>query len=278
MIVGIDIGSTTTKAVTIENRKVIKKIKTKASDAVTAATGALGKIVLENGIKINDINKIVITGAGASKIKNDIFGIPTSRVNEIDAIGIGGMFLTGADYQGMPEGGSNIIITNIGTGTVIIEAGEKGIVHFGGTGVGGGTILGLAKKLLPTAEFNDIIELAKTGKLNQVDLLLGDITDVSISFLSGESTASNFGKMLDTASPNDIAVAIINLVYQVIGVLSVFAARARNSSRVIVTGNGSGNIIGQKIFAGISAMYGIEFIYPEFAEYTTAIGAALSSS
>ena len=276
MIVGIDIGSTTTKAVTIEGRKVIKKIKTKASDAVTAATGALGKIVLENGIKINDINKIVITGAGASKIKNDIFGIPTGRVNEIDAIGIGGMFLTGADHQGMPEGSSNIIITNIGTGTVIIEAGEKGIVHFGGTGVGGGTILGLAKKLLPTAEFNDIIELAKTGKLNQVDLLLGDITDTSISFLSGESTASNFGKMLDTASPNDIAVAIINLVYQVIGVLSVFAARARNSNRVIVTGNGSNNIIGQKIFAGISGMYGIEFIYPEFAEYTTAIGAALS--
>ena len=276
MIVGIDIGSTTTKAVTIEGRKVIKKIKTKASDAVTAATGALGKIVLENGIKIGDINKIVITGAGASKIKNDIFGIPTGRVNEIDAIGIGGMFLTGSDHQSMPEGSFNIIITNIGTGTVIIEAGAKGIVHFGGTGVGGGTILGLAKKLLPTAEFNDIIELAKTGKLNQVDLLLGDITDTSISFLSGESTASNFGKMLDTASPNDIAIAIINLVYQVIGVLSVFAAKARNSSRVIVTGNGSGNIIGQKIFAGISGMYGIEFIYPEFAEYTTAIGAALS--
>jgi len=269
MIIGIDIGSTTTKAVSIKDRKITGKINARAQDAVTAATGALGKLVLENGINISSIEKIIITGAGASKIKDNIFGIPTSRVDEIEAAGIGGMFLSGL---------KNIIITNIGTGTVIIEAGDRGINHFGGTGVGGGTILGLAKKLLPTNEYSDIMELAKTGKLNQVDLLLGDITDTGISFLSGESTASNFGKMLDTATAPDIAFAIVNMVYQVIGVLSVFAARARDSSRVIVTGNGSKNEIGQKVFSGITGMYGIEFIFPESAEYTTAIGAGLSYS
>ena len=268
MIIGIDIGSTTTKAISIEDGKVIKKIKTRATDAVTSATGALGKIVLENGIKISAIQKIIITGAGASKIKDDIFGIPTGRVNEIEAIGIGGMFLSGM---------KNIIITNIGTGTVIIDAGDQGISHFGGSGVGGGTILGLAKKILPTAEFHDIMELAKTGKLNQVDLLLGDITDTSLSFLNCESTASNFGKMLDSAGYPDIALAMINMVYQVIGVLSVFAARAKKYNRVIVTGKGSDNIIGQKVLATISEMYEIEFFYPEYAEYTTAIGAGLSS-
>jgi type II pantothenate kinase len=266
LIIGIDIGSTTTKAVSIEDGKLTRKIKTKAADPVTSATGAFGKLVLENGIKIDAIKEIKITGAGASKINDNIFGIPTSRVNEIDAIGIGGMFLSGMN---------NIIITNIGTGTVIIEAGDNGIFHFGGSGVGGGTILGLAKKLLPTAEFNDIVELSKTGKLNQVDLLLGDITDTSISFLNGQSTASNFGKMLDNANPNDIALAILNMVYQVIGVLSVFAARAKNTKLVIVTGNGSKNQIGHNILADISSMYGIDFIYPEHAEYTTAIGAGL---
>ena len=267
MIIGIDVGSTTTKVVSIENGKITKKIKARAQDAITAATGAFGKIVLENGININTIEKIKITGAGSSKIKDDIFGIPTTRVTEIEAIGVGGIFLSGM---------KNIIITNIGTGTVIIDAGDDGIKHFGGSGVGGGTILGLAKKLLPVAQFNDILELAKNGKLNQVDLLLGDITDTRLSFLSGDNTASNFGKMLDTASSADIALAIINLVYQVIGVLSVFAAKAKNYNRVIVTGNGSRNAIGQKVFDGIAAMYGIEFIYPEYAEYTTAIGAGLT--
>jgi type II pantothenate kinase len=266
MIIGIDIGSTITKAVSIEDGKLTRKVKTKASDAVTAATGAFGKIVLENGIMIDMVKKIRITGVGASKIKSDIFGIPTGRVKEIDAIGIGGMFLSG-----MKE----IIITNIGTGTVIIEAGKNGISHFGGSGVGGGTILGLAKKLLPTAEFNGILELAAAGDLSLVDLLLEDITDNSISFLNGKSTAANFGKMLDSSGPQDIALGIINMVYQVIGMLSVFAAKARNTNRVIVTGNGSKNHIGQKTLADVAAIYGVEFIYPEFAEYTTAIGAAI---
>jgi len=267
LIIGIDIGSTTTKAVSIENGKILKRIKARAQDAVTAATGAFGKIVLENGIDIKTIKKIKITGAGASKIKDDIFGIPTARVSEIEAIGVGGMFLSGM---------MDIIITNIGTGTVILEAGDDGIKHVGGSGVGGGTILGLAKKLLPVAQFNDILELAKNGKINQVDLLLGDITDTRLSFLSGESTASNFGKMLDTANSSDIALGIINMVYQVIGVLSVFAANAKDSKRVIVTGNGSKNMIGRKVLTDISALYGIEFLYPEYAEYTTAIGAGLT--
>jgi type II pantothenate kinase len=266
MIIGIDIGSTTTKAVSIESGKLKRKIKTKAVDAVTAATGAFGKIILENEIKIETVEKIMITGVGASKIKNDIFGIPTSRVNEIQAIGIGGMFLSGL---------SDIIITNIGTGTAIIEAGEQGIVHFGGSGVGGGTILGLAKKLLPTAEFAGIMELAKTGNLNQVDLLLEDIMETDMGFLGRESTAANFGKMLDNSGPGDIALGILNMVYQVIGMLSVFAARAKHTNQVIVTGNGSDNKIGQNILAAVTGLYGIKFIYPENAEYTTAVGAGL---
>jgi type II pantothenate kinase len=267
MIIGIDIGSTTTKVVSIENGRLIRKIKSRASDAVTAATGAFGKLILENEIKMESIEGIMITGVGASKINSDIFGIPTSRVDEMRAIGIGGMFLSGMD---------NIIITNIGTGTVIIEANERGISHFGGSGVGGGTILGLAKKLLPTAEFSGIMKLAETGNLSQVDLLMGDIMAMDISFLNKDSTAANFGKMSDNAVSGDIALAILNMVYQVIGMLSVFAARARNTSRVIVTGNGSDNRIGQKILAAITDMYGIEFIYPEDAEYTTAVGAGLS--
>ena len=267
MIIGIDIGATTTKAVSIENGVLTRMVKIHASDAVTAATGALGKIVLENGISMDAITGIRLTGAGALKIKNDIFGIPTNRVDEIRAIGTGGMFLSGMN---------DIIIANIGTGTVIIEAGERGITHFGGSGIGGGTITGLAKKLLPTAEFGGVVKLAQTGSLDKVDLLLEDIMDTDMSFLNKKTTVANFGKMSDNASGADIALAIINMVYQVIGMLSVFAARAKNTGKVIVTGNGSDNKLGQKVFADITSMYGIEFIYPKHAEYTTAVGAGLA--
>jgi type II pantothenate kinase len=266
MIIGIDIGSTTTKAVSIGSGGLIKKIKTKAVDAVTSATGAFGKMIVENDIKMTEIRRIMITGAGASKIKNNIFGIPTEKVDEMNAIGIGGMFLAKKE---------NIIITNIGTGTAIIEAKKDRISHLGGSGVGGGTILGLAKKLLMTSDFNGVMELAEQGNLNQVDLLLEDIMETDISFLHKESTASNFGKMLDTARHEDIALGIVNLAYQVIGMLSVFAAKSKNIDRVIITGRGSNNPIGKKVLATITDMYAVQFEYPQDAEYTTAIGAGL---
>jgi type II pantothenate kinase len=270
MIIGIDIGSTTTKAVSVEKNSgewIIKKIKTHADDAVTSATGAFGKMIVENNIRMKDIERIMITGAGASKLNGDLFGISTEKVNEIQAIGIGGMFQAGRE---------NIIITNIGTGTAIIDARRGNIQHIGGSGVGGGTIQGLAKKLLPTSRFNGIMELAAGGDLSRVDLRMEDIMDMDLSFLNRESTASNFGKMLDSATNEDIALGIINMVYQVIGVLSVFAARSRDTDSVIVTGNGSDNPLGKKVFSAITGMYNIKFEYPEDAAYTTAIGAGLS--
>jgi type II pantothenate kinase len=275
VIIGIDIGSSTTKTVSIEGGKLARKIKTRAADAVTSATGALGKLLLENNLGIADIQGIAITGAGASRIKNDIFGIPTRRIDEIEAIGTGGIFLA-ETWCGANPGRDSIIIANVGTGTAILQAGKGGIVHLGGSGVGGGTIYGLAKRLLPTSSFNGILDLAKDGDPGQVDLLLKDITETDISFLNRESTAANFGKMLDSAGNADIALAILNLVYQVIGMISVFAARSKNLDRVIVTGNGSNNPIGKQVLEAISDMYGIRFEYPPDAEYTTAMGAAFS--
>ena len=266
MIIGIDIGSTTTKAVSLVEGRVVKKIKTKAEDAITSATGAFGKMILENNIKMTGIRRIMITGAGSTKIEGELFGIPTDKVSEIQSIGTGGMFLSGQD---------NIIIANIGTGTAIIEARKDAISHLGGSGMGGGTILGLAKKLLSLSDFKDVMDLAASGSLDPVDLLLEDIMITDISFLDKKSTASNFGKMLDTARNEDLALGIINMVYEVIGMIAVFAARSRNIDRVIVTGSGSYNLLGQKRLAEITRMHAISFEYPNDAEYATAIGAGL---
>ncbi len=269
MIIGIDIGSTTTKAVAVHNGCVVKTIKTRAFDAVTSATGALGKLIIESNFNISEIKKIIITGAGSVAINNELFGIKTEKIDEITAIGIGGMFLSGM---------GSVIICNIGTGTSVIEAGKDKITHLGGTGIGGGTITGLSKELIHTTTFENILKLADEGDLSKVDLLIEDISDYGISFLDKKSTASNFGKMLDTANKEDIALGIINLVYQVIGVISVFAARSRGMDRVLITGNGSKNVIGRKILEEISQLYNIKFEFPADAEYATAIGAALSAS
>lgn len=267
MVIGIDIGSTTTKVAAEDPGKGIIMVRTRAVDAITSATGAFGKLLVENNLNLDNITKINITGVGASRIPGNLFGIPTSRIDEMTAIGTGGSFLAKKD---------SIIISNIGTGTAIIEVEHGRITHLGGTGVGGGTITGLARQLLNISDFDTIMSYAAKGNINNIDLQIGDIAEGNIGFLSSEYTASNFGKMLDTATREDIAAGILNLTYQVIGMVSVFAARSKNSDTVVVTGNGSNNVIGQKILGGISDMYNIGFEFPANAEFATAIGAAKS--
>jgi len=267
MVIGIDIGSTTTKSVAIYPDKTFRTLTTKAFDAVTSATGALGKMLMENNLDIASINHIVLTGVGAARIAGNLFGIPTSKIEEIVAVGLGGVYLSGSN---------RVIIANIGTGTALVEARDGVITHIGGTGVGGGTLLGLAKAILNISDISRLLELAAKGRISNIDLLIGDIADTNIGFLKKEMTAANFGKMLDTATDEDKALGILHMVYQVIGIVSAFAAKSRNIGTIVVTGTASSVSVGKTTLDAIAEMHNINFVYPDQAEYATAIGAALS--
>ncbi len=62
MTVGIDVGSTTTKAVAILPSGVLLKATMRATDPLTAASGSLGRLTAESALKIKDIERISITG------------------------------------------------------------------------------------------------------------------------------------------------------------------------------------------------------------------------
>lgn len=266
MVIGIDIGSTTTKSVAIYPDNSFRTLITRAFDPITSATGALGKMLMENNLEIASVKNIVLTGVGASGIEGNLFGIPTSKIEEIQALGLGGMYLSGK---------TDVVIANLGTGTALVEAHTGLIHHIGGTAVGGGTILGLAKAMLKISDLDILFEMASRGRQGQVDLLIGDIAGADIGFLKKEMTASNFGKLADNATPEDIALGIFTMVFQVIGTVSVFAAKSRNINTIVVTGTASNTSIGQRILNAIAEMYSITFIYPDHAAYATAIGAAL---
>jgi len=265
--IGIDIGSTTTKSVAFFPDHSFKTMITKAFDPITSATGALGKMLIENNLEISSVKNIVLTGAGASGIEGNLFGITTSKIGEIEAVGLGGMYLSGK---------TDVVIANLGTGTALIEAHDGQINHIGGTGVGGGTIQGLAKALLHISDIDMIFEMAERGHKEQIDLLISDISSTDIGMLKKDMTASNFGKVMDSAKEEDIAMGILNMVYQVIGTVSAFAAKSRNITTIVITGTASKSWIARKILDVIAQLYAMDFIYPEHAAYATAIGAALS--
>lgn len=142
----------------------------------------------------------MITGVGSSHITEPLYGIPTGRVDEFHAIGKGGLFLSEL---------SRAIVVSMGTGTAFIIADENGEEHIGGTGIGGGTLLGLSNKMLNIRHFDDLIEMAKDGDLSNIDLNIADITKDRLETLPPEITASNFGKISDLATKADIALELL---------------------------------------------------------------------
>ena len=90
------------------------------------------------------------------------------------------------------------------------------------------------------------------------------------------TTASNFGNVSDLATKADIALGIINMVFETIGMISIFAARGCGIRDIILTGNLSSVAQAGQIFETLNRMFDMNFIIPEYSRFGTVIGAALA--
>jgi type II pantothenate kinase len=136
--------------------------------------------------------------------------------------------------------------------------------------------MGLCSKFVGASSFDTIAELASVGDLSKVDLMIRDISAADVGTLPPHATASNFGKMKDSASSADITLGILNMTFQTIGMMAVFATRNDTIKDVVLTGTLSTLPQVKKIFTGLGILSDLSFIIPENAVYATAIGAALS--
>ena len=266
IIIGIDIGGSTTKIVGLRDGKPVSPTAVQAGDPLTSCYGAFGRFLSENELALGDIDRVMCTGVGASFLKNEIYGIGTQTVDEFLAIGLGGRFSSGYD---------NAIVVSMGTGTAIIGVKDGDIYHICGTGVGGGTVLGLSRKLFGSHSFKHIMELASQGDISKIDLSIGDISRSEISNMNNNTTASNFGKVTDDAGNADLALGVVNLVFQTVGIFAMMAARAQGTDKVVLTGNLSQAGPAESILKELEALYGVHYIIPEYSDFATAIGAAL---
>ena len=266
-VIGIDVGGSTTKIVGFVDGKIVSPFLVRANSPTASVYGAFGKFLSDNKLSLDDISKVVVTGVGSSQIHQNIYGIKTARIDEFIAIGRGGLFLSGL---------SNAVIVSMGTGTALVSANQNSVTHLGGSGVGGGTLLGLSNRMLNVRNFDDLVKTASGGNLGNIDLFIGDILDMEHSSLPKNMTASNFGKISDLAEKQDVALGIINLVFQTIGVISVFASRNAGTNKIVLTGNLTNVPQTGDIFTGLEALYDVSFIIPSDAEFATATGAAIS--
>lgn len=274
VVIGIDVGGSTTKIVGFRTedgvRKLISPQLVRANDPVTATYGAFGKFTDENRLAIRDIDKIVMTGVGSAYVKHDMYGLDSIRVPEFNCIGKGALYLSGLDEA---------LAVSMGTGTALVHSKVGGEMRYlGGTGVGGGTLVGLSKLLLRAESIEHIEEYAAQGDLGNIDLRIKDLTrEDTLSNLSRDLTAANFGNVSDLAGKEDVARGILNMVFETVGMIAVFAARECGVRDIVLTGNLTRLGYSREKFDEFNRLgYGVNFIIPERAEFSTVIGAALS--
>ena len=151
--------------------------------------------------------------------------------------------------------------------------------YLGGTGVGGGTLVGLSKLLVGAEGVDHIVEYADEGNLGQIDLKIRDLTEKGThGALRADMTAANFGNVSDIASKGDIALGVMNLVFETVGMVSIFASRYCNTPNIVLTGNLTRLGFSMTKFEEFNNLgYGVNFIIPELSQYSTVIGCALSA-
>ena len=230
IVIGIDVGISTTKIVGLSDRQVISPIRITAADPVTSLYGAFGKYLHDNNISLGDVEQVMVTGVGSSYINEPVYGLPTGKTDEFIADGLGARFESGVDKA---------IVVSMGTGTSFVQCEGDNIQHIGGIGIGGGTLQGLSRVMLNTRDPQQIRSLAAQGDIHHINLSIGDISSQPLPGLPMDATASLFSKAQYNAPKEDIALGIITMVLQTIGSAAIL------------------------------------FHIPKYAEFCTAIGAAL---
>ncbi len=277
VVLGIDVGGSTTKIVGFKHspdgtRTLMNPLFVRATDPITSIYGALGRYTSENGLALSDIRRIMTTGVGSSYLSGPIYNLECTSVPEFSGVGLGGLYLSGLNEA---------IIVSMGTGTALVHAkrnsdGTTAIDYLGGTGVGGGTLLGLTKKMLGVDTIAHIEQLCEGGDLGKIDLTIKDITQQGqFPEMSINLTASNFGNLSDLADSHDIALGIANMVAETIFMMAIFAARSKGVTDIVLTGNLTTISPIRRVFEGLASHFGVRFIIPENSSFGTVIGAAL---
>ena len=246
IVIGIDVGGSTAKIVGMRDGKICSPMFINASDPVSSLFGVFGKYLYNNNISLSDIEQVVLTGVGSAFVTEPLYGLPTSKVDEFMANGLGARYYTDIE---------NMMVVSMGTGTSFVRIIEDKIEHVGGLAIGGGTLQGLSKLLLKTDNIQKISELAVKGDVTRINLQIGDICNTSLSDLPLTATASLLGKADSNAYLEDIAAGIIYMVLQTIGGAAVLSSLQSSIKDFVLIGNLSQLPLCEDVFSKMEPLY-----------------------
>lgn len=267
--IGIDAGSTSTKLAAVKGKEIVDLLKVRSVPTDCDIYEIFQEFIARNGIEMEDVESIQLTGVGASGFSDHIGGIPTRYIHEFDADAAGACFFA-PDVD-------DFMLISMGTGTTYIHVKDGIPTHVGGLGLGGGTLVGLSKYMLGTVHYKEIYALADQGSHGNVNIMLSDVATNRIEGLSMDLTVSNFGKIEQDATKGDLASGLINLVLE--NIIQTGCLMSQNfgvKALVMIGGLSGANEIAETLEAFRTIYPEMQFISTNQGSHVTAIGAAVA--
>ena len=228
-VIGIDTGGTLTKLAYLNQEGQLML------EVFPSNNMALVKDWLE---KHPEVEEIGLTGGRTEQLRETLQTMKNIEyLVEFEATLKGVQYLLKREGHDLEEA----IITNIGTGTSIHHMKGNSHSRVGGTGIGGGTLIGLTTIMTGVSSFEEVTKLAQHGERDHIDLLVKDIYQGMDTPISGSLTASNFGKVAITEKAQyrkeDLLATTQGLVGEVITTLSIQIAEQFKSKHIVYIGS-----------------------------------------
>ena len=263
---GTDIGSSAVKLAAADKMGNILACRKYPSDGSgERLENETRKMLSEAGITEPPAH-IFITGAGSDIAENCFQAIPHTCFEEFGCFGRGAVKLSGIDKA---------VIVSIGTGTAFVIADKNNFTHIGGSGVGGGTLSGLAELTVNVTDRAELNRLITEGNPAKVDLTMGDICKGTLGGLAADVTAANFGSRHISRESADIAAGIANMIFQTAGVMAAFACKGTDITNAVFVGSTAELPGGKVMLEAVGQLHSLTFTVPENGAYAGAIGAIL---
>lgn len=258
--VGVDAGATLCKLVRVRGAEIDTALR-----PVDDVDGVRAQIAAWRP------ERLAATGGGADRFGDAFDGVPVSQVGEFAAWGAGAGLMAAREGVALP---AEYLVASVGTGTSILAVTAAGAERAGGTALGGGTIMGLARLLVNCDEFDAVVALAAQGDRRRVDLLIGDLYRTAPLAVLHDLSASNFAK-LASREPADLAHAIVGLVGENVALMAGALGRGSRLDTVLYCGATlRGNAPLRAVIEGITQVFGNRPLFLREGAFCGALGAA----
>lgn len=175
---------------------------------------------------------VAVTGGRSAELPPTADGIPLVSVDESAATAAGAL------RSGVP---TPAVVVSLGTGTgIVVARPPEEPLRLIGSGVGGGTLIGLARLLLGTEDVQEIGALVQRGDPARCDLTVGDIVGGAVGPVQPEAMAAHFGRLTradGSTAREDVAAALVRLVGQTALRLSIDSVMVHQALAIVLVGH-----------------------------------------